>query len=49
MRSVKLFNISSPLGTFNYYAIKLIQGFRVTCLFTGQYNTEGYGTITHVI
>ena len=24
---------------------KLIQRFRVTGLFTGQYNTEGYGTI----
>ena len=24
---------------------KLVQGFRVTCLFTGQYNTKGYDTI----
>ena len=23
--------------------------FRVTCLFAGQYNTKGYGTITDVI
>ena len=28
---------------------KLIQGFRVTCLFTGQYTTEEHGTITDVI
>ena len=28
---------------------KLVQGFRVTCLLTGQYNTKGYGTITDVI
>ena len=26
-----------------------IQGFRVTCLFPGQYNTKGYDTITDVI
>ena len=25
------------------------QGFRVTCLFTGQYTTDAYGTITDVI
>ena len=24
----------------------LVQGVRVTCLFTSQYNTKGYGTIT---
>ena len=28
---------------------KLVQGFRVTCLFIGQYNTKGYGTITDVV
>ena len=28
---------------------KLVHGFRVTCLFTGQYNTKGYDTITEVI
>ena len=28
---------------------KLGQGFRVTCLFTGQYNTKGYDKITDVI
>ena len=28
---------------------KLVQGFRVTCLFTGRYNTKGYDTITDVI
>ena len=28
---------------------KLVQGFRVTCFITGQYNTKGYGTITGVI
>ena len=27
---------------------KLVHGFRVTGLFTGQYNTKGYGTITDV-
>ena len=31
----------------HYY--KLVQGFRVTCLFTGQYKTKGYGTITDSI
>ena len=30
-----------------YY--KLVQGFRVTCLITGQYNKKGYDTITDVI
>ena len=25
---------------------KLVQGFRVICFITGQYNTKGYGTIT---
>ena len=28
---------------------KLVQVFMVTCLFTSQYNTQGYGTITNVI
>ena len=28
---------------------KLVQGFRVTCLSTGQYNTKGYDRITDVI
>ena len=28
-----------------YY--KLVQGFRVTCLFTGQYNTKGYFMSCH--
>ena len=28
---------------------KLVQGFKVTCLFTGQFNTKGYDTITDVI
>ena len=28
---------------------KLEQGFRVTCLFTGQYNTKGYDMVTDVI
>ena len=31
------------------YCYKLIQGFRITWLFTGQYNTKSYGTITDVI
>ena len=33
--------------TARYYI--LVQGFRVTCLFTGQYNTKGYDIITDVI
>ena len=28
---------------------KFVQGFKVTCLFTGQYNTKGYDMITDVI
>ena len=28
---------------------KSVQSFRVTCLFTGQYDTEEYGTIADVI
>ena len=32
-----------------YMCYKLVQGFRVTCLFTGQYNTRGYDKITDVI
>ena len=31
------------------YCYKLVQGFRVMCFITGQYNTKGYGTITDVI
>ena len=31
------------------YCYKLIQRFRVTCLFTGQCTTKTYGTITDVI
>ena len=33
--------------SFHYYI--LVQGFKVTGLFTGQYNTEDYGTFTGVI
>ena len=35
------------IAVCNYYI--LVQGFRVTCLITGQYNIKGYGTITDVI
>ena len=28
---------------------KIVQNFRVTCLFTGQYNAKGYDTITDVM
>ena len=28
---------------------KSVHSFRVNCLFSGQYNTEGYGTITDLI
>ena len=31
-----------------YYCYKLVQGFRLTCLFSGQYNTKGYNTIIDV-
>ena len=31
------------------HCYKLVQGFRVICFITGQYNTKGYGTITDVI
>ena len=31
------------------YVIKEVQRFRVTCLLTGQYDTEEYGTIAGVI
>ena len=31
-----------------YLCYKLVQGFRVTCLFTGKYNTKGYDMITDV-
>ena len=33
---------------FNY-CYESVQSFRVTCLFTGQYNTKGYSTITEVL
>ena len=32
----------------SYYYI-LVQGFSVTCVFTGQYNNKGYDTIADVI
>ena len=32
-----------------YYCYKSVQSFRVTCLFTGQYNTKDNDTITDVI
>ena len=31
-----------------YICYKLVQGFRVTCLFTCQYNTKGYDMVTDV-
>ena len=34
---------------FESNCYKLVQGFRVTCLFTGLYNIKGYDTITDVI
>ena len=36
------------IRAFLEYCYKLVQGFRVTCLFTGPYNTKGYYTITNV-
>ena len=43
--------IRAPIGKIfvNIVVKKLVQGFRVTCLFTCQYNTKGYDTITDVI
>ena len=35
------------IGPTNY--INKVQSFRVHCLFTGQFNTEDYGTFTGVI
>ena len=43
----KTCTISIPTGIC--YCYKLIQGFRVTCLLTGQYTTKENGTITDVI
>ena len=37
------------LRPFKAYSYKSVQSFRVTCLFTGQYNTGEYGTIAGVI
>ena len=31
---------------YKYFCYKLVQSFRVTCLFIGQYNTKGYDKIT---
>ena len=44
---INLIGINICLYNMNCY--KSVQSFRVTCLFTGQYNTKGYGTITDVI
>ena len=46
-RATEYNHISDHPGESKYYI--LVQGFWVTCLFTGQYNTKGYDTITDVI
>ena len=43
----KCYILCSFSGSFNFY--KLVEGFTVTCLFTGQKNTKGYDTITDVL
>ena len=46
----KAFNICVfPWKMFYGICYKLVEGFRVTCLLTGQYNTKGYDTITDFI
>ena len=34
------------MNSCSLVCFKLVQGFRVKCLITGQHNTKGYGTIT---
>ena len=47
-----LTNLTTNKGVFKpaivaeWLCYKLIQSFKVYCLFTGQYNTEDYGTFT---
>ena len=45
VRNVHMTEVRWPIECFN----KSVQGFRVTCLFTGQYNTKGYDMVTDVI
>ena len=42
------FEIKMPILLYKY-CYKSVQSFRVTCLFTGQYDTREYGTIAGVI
>ena len=44
---LQMFYLLFLSGSFNFY--KLVEGFRVTCLLTGQNNTKGYDTITYVL
>ena len=46
MAKTKMIFTVSQIYPFCY---KLVQGFRVTCLLTGQYNTKGYDMITDII
>ena len=39
------FWLLGPTAAHLYHCYKLVQGFRVPCLFTGQYNTKGYDTM----
>ena len=49
LQVLKFIAADNSLLRYLYNCSKLVQGFRVTCLFNGQYNTKGYGTITDVI
>ena len=46
---LKTKHVSAGVIIISSYCYKLVQGFRVTCLLAGQYNTNVYGTITDVI
>ena len=38
-----------PFDIIYFFCYKLVRGFRVTCFFTGLYNTKGYDMVTYVI
>ena len=40
---------NSFVYTCQGFCYKSVHSFRVTCLFSGQYNTKGYGTVADVI
>ena len=45
----KAFHVQSIIYLCQSICYKIVQGFRVTCLFTRQYNTKGYDMIRDVI